>query len=84
MGKFDYRVACRIKENGDVDYITVLVSYNKDGSISHFTSTPTYPFGKDIEEYTFNMELYQKALDKPVLDLVFTEEGVRMLEAKGD
>lgn len=83
MSYWNYRV---IREY-DEEYNTYLydihgVHYNDDGVIYFWTEHSAEPFGSDLEELKNDLELYTKAIDKPVLEVIVEGDVEKLVEVK--
>lgn len=83
MSYWNYRV---IREY-DEEYNTYLydihgVHYNDEGVIHLWTDHPASPFGNDLEELKHDLELYTKAIDKPVLEIIVEGDVEKLVEVE--
>ena len=60
------------------------VYYDKDGTITNWTSNAVAPLGEDIAELRIELTHFLEALDHPVLEEVEIEGEVQLIEIDGD
>lgn len=60
---WEYRVVNRCGELAIFE-----VYYNDSGEVVGFSGDPTYPAGETLDELVLNMNMYQEAILKPVVD----------------
>jgi hypothetical protein len=68
MASWDYRV---MRKDGQVAIPLVIIE--EDGSISGYTGEPVHPRAETPEDLVEDLDRYQRALAKPVLDFATFE-----------
>ena len=65
---WNYRVVKRVYDDGTVLFTIHEAYYDETGKPSAITENPTRPQGETFEELQGDMEYYQMALSKPILN----------------